>query len=1142
MNQTSIVEYRDVVKTFGSGATEVRAVNGITLSVAPGEFVAVMGPSGCGKSTLLHLGGGLEPATSGHVLFGGADLATVSGPRLAEIRRRHLGYVFQSLNLVPSLTALENVMLPLELDGMSIGAARAAATEALARVGVTEQIERFPDSFSGGQQQRIAIARGVVGERQVLFADEPTGALDTLTADQVIEVLAQLSGSGVAVVMVTHEPRFASWADRVVFLARRHDRRRDGSDRIERDAMTLLADPPDTTPAPASMPTSPRSPISTWRLASRLARRETRRRPGRTVLVSLLIAVPVLAMTLGSVLVRTHGQGREWPNQFERRYGVADVAVDANVASFTNSDVSPNAVPPGTRSLDYLWVYTFLPPDDPSGTEQTVVLTDAPLDDPMVSSAVEIIDGRAPAVGEVLIGPDLANDRGLEPGDELTLDRPSGTWTVSGVGRYRDDYWVDLLVIPGFDRDRIVADRQQVVQVYDLPNDLDQSGISAFAAAIGGLNRFEDPNAGWAATPILGWGWLAGVLSLVAIGIIVAAAFATSARRQIVTVGQLASNGATPAVIRRSLALQGTWTAVIGTTVGMVVALAALPFVRGPVARHVLNYELTAYVISIRDLTIVTLTAVTAGTVAAAVPARTAARVPVMSALAGRRPQPAPPRWLVPTGLGLAAGGLGLLAVAGTGARIDGSNSFVWPLLAVIAAVGVVFGMVCATPLLVASVGRFGRSAPLSWRFALRSLARSRTRSAAVVAAIAVTVGGAVAGSAVVEKVMRGDLNNELPAMPADAVVVLQNDDIGCCDSPTDADPLRAVDVPDDIVVRLDTLFPDATFEPLIVATYDPPLIDWDNYTGAWPDLQGPVVATPAMLDILGLDRTDVATLTTEGSLWPPDPSGFSQVTVLSDTGEVVAAGTTYPAEGGDIALTPPLGQHVPRYGYSLSRPIVTPDYAEQRGFDLVQRGVIIRTGTPLTVTQRQALDSSFRLDDPWVNGTFIEPGDPPFVVSDGSSIEPYWSYGYDEPRWRQGERDLWRARAIVLVAALLMTGFVVAIGLSLAAAEGRDESDILSVVGARPSSLRRQAAARAVVLAGIGIALGTPTGYVPTWVLFRTTSVGSISDGFEQPLRFPWILAGSIVLVIPLVVAAIAWAGSGVAQRRRSMSPIRRD
>jgi putative ABC transport system ATP-binding protein len=215
---TPIVEYRDVIKSFGAGSTEVRALNGISLTIRRGEFVAIMGPSGCGKSTLLHLGGGLELPTAGQVDFDGHDLSSVGAARLSEIRRRHLGYVFQSLNLVPSLTAIENVMLPLELDGVSIKAAREQARAALAQVGIDQQIDRYPDGFSGGQQQRIAIARAVVGERQVLFADEPTGALDTLTSDQVVEAMANLTHTGMAVVMVTHEPRFASWADRVVFL------------------------------------------------------------------------------------------------------------------------------------------------------------------------------------------------------------------------------------------------------------------------------------------------------------------------------------------------------------------------------------------------------------------------------------------------------------------------------------------------------------------------------------------------------------------------------------------------------------------------------------------------------------------------------------------------------------------------------------------------------------------------------------------------------------------------------------------------------------------------------------------------------------------------------------------------------------
>jgi putative ABC transport system ATP-binding protein len=213
------VEFRDVVKRYGSGPTEVMALRGLSLSVAPGEFVAVMGPSGCGKSTLLHLAGALEAPSAGRVLAAGRDLDSMDPAEQAELRRRHLGYVFQRLNLITALTAIENVMLPLELDGMPTKVARAAARDALHVVGLAEQLDRYPDEFSGGQQQRIAIARAIVGDRRLLLADEPTGALDTLNSDQVVELLAGLcSGRGTALVMVTHEPRFASWADRVVFM------------------------------------------------------------------------------------------------------------------------------------------------------------------------------------------------------------------------------------------------------------------------------------------------------------------------------------------------------------------------------------------------------------------------------------------------------------------------------------------------------------------------------------------------------------------------------------------------------------------------------------------------------------------------------------------------------------------------------------------------------------------------------------------------------------------------------------------------------------------------------------------------------------------------------------------------------------
>ena len=213
------LEFIDVVKTFGAGSTEVKALGGVSLRIAAGEFVALMGPSGCGKSTLLHLAGGLEEPSAGRVLVGGREVGDMDLTARAALRRVDVGYVFQRLNLLASLTALENVMLPLELEGVGQKAARNAAREALNAVGLAQQLDRYPDDFSGGQQQRIAIARAVVGERKLLLADEPTGALDTMTSDAVIELLASLPArTGTAVVLVTHEPRFSSWADRVVFM------------------------------------------------------------------------------------------------------------------------------------------------------------------------------------------------------------------------------------------------------------------------------------------------------------------------------------------------------------------------------------------------------------------------------------------------------------------------------------------------------------------------------------------------------------------------------------------------------------------------------------------------------------------------------------------------------------------------------------------------------------------------------------------------------------------------------------------------------------------------------------------------------------------------------------------------------------
>jgi putative ABC transport system ATP-binding protein len=215
----SIVQTENLTKIYGKGETAVTALQGVNLSIAPGEFVAVMGPSGCGKSTLLHLTGGLDRPTSGKVLVEGKDLAQMPDTALTELRRRRMGFVFQFFNLIPVLGAAENAALPLTLDGIKPAEARSRAEDWLHRVGLQNRLDNRPDQLSGGQQQRVAIARALVAEPSLILADEPTGNLDSRSSDEIAGLLRQISDEwGRAVLMVTHDPRIAAYADRILFL------------------------------------------------------------------------------------------------------------------------------------------------------------------------------------------------------------------------------------------------------------------------------------------------------------------------------------------------------------------------------------------------------------------------------------------------------------------------------------------------------------------------------------------------------------------------------------------------------------------------------------------------------------------------------------------------------------------------------------------------------------------------------------------------------------------------------------------------------------------------------------------------------------------------------------------------------------
>lgn len=213
-----VLQMEGVGRVFRRGEVEVAALRGVSLEVSAGQLVAVMGPSGSGKSTLLNLAGGLDRPTSGEVKVAGQALDELGGAALAAMRRRTVGYVFQELNLIGGLTAAENVALPRELDGASSRAARREALDALGLVGLTDEVDSFPDAMSGGEQQRVAIARALVGERRLILADEPTGALDSATGESIITLLRERCDAGMAALLVTHEPRYAAWADQVVYL------------------------------------------------------------------------------------------------------------------------------------------------------------------------------------------------------------------------------------------------------------------------------------------------------------------------------------------------------------------------------------------------------------------------------------------------------------------------------------------------------------------------------------------------------------------------------------------------------------------------------------------------------------------------------------------------------------------------------------------------------------------------------------------------------------------------------------------------------------------------------------------------------------------------------------------------------------
>jgi putative ABC transport system ATP-binding protein len=236
MTAPPLIDVRDLAKIYGEGETRVHALRGVDLTIAQGEFVAIMGTSGSGKTTMMNILGCLDRPSRGSYRLLGEEVGKLSKGRLAEIRNRTLGFVFQSYNLLPRTTALDNVQLPLQYAGIPAPERRARSIDALQRVGLGERLSHRPNQLSGGQQQRVAIARAIVNRPRVILADEPTGNLDSRTSLEIIKVFQDLGSSGISVIYVTHEADIAAFATRVITM-------KDGRIVQDRRQNALVADP-----------------------------------------------------------------------------------------------------------------------------------------------------------------------------------------------------------------------------------------------------------------------------------------------------------------------------------------------------------------------------------------------------------------------------------------------------------------------------------------------------------------------------------------------------------------------------------------------------------------------------------------------------------------------------------------------------------------------------------------------------------------------------------------------------------------------------------------------------------------------------------------------------------------------------------
>ena len=838
--------------------------------------------------------------------------------------------------------------------------------------------------------------------------------------------------------------------------------------------------------------------LTSLRLSARLARREVVHRPWRTLLVALLVAGPVAGMTVAVTLIRTDQLSplEEW----RLSYGTADALLGnapgaggppEKVEGEAGSVPAPH-LPLGGRVISYRSDWRLV--NTAGGRRLSAEVSNLPLSDPLIAPTVSI-SGRAPAnSSEVLLSPRAAATLGVGLGDTIDLQRPvDALVTVVGVGGR--GFMDDLLVLhPDAPFPARPGGGGWVSHLVDLPDHLTPGQVQAWATASGAVlkpglvqpGQLPGP-AGSEPAPVR-WSWFAGAVVLTVMGIVIASAFATGARRQLTTLGQLAANGAPPRTLRLVLVLQGTWTGLAGAAAGLVLGAGALAALV-PHRDRLLGQRITSYDVQWVDLGPIVLLGVAASTIAAVIPARSASRIPVLVALAGRRPLAAVPPWLPVTGVVICGAGLGLLSLATVGATAGGPDSAVWALTGIVGGVALLLGVCFVAPAYVSVLGPAATRLQGSWRLAARSLARQRSRTGAVVSAICVSAALAVALSAIIQSVQANDASSEIPRNQ----VVVSTRAFGSDWRPgRGPGPEVVMPPPQAVVDRLREVLPGAqVLQQAWVALSEE------------PD-QVALVADAAFLDTYPISRDVRLALERAGLAKLGPEEGQAPVMVRAPGRQPVPV------------VVPVLAGDLPSSG--LTAPVlIAPSKTAELGLTPQPGDVVLRQDRALSSDQRAAVELVFeeQLDDR-PRGPSTSGGPPPFT-----NINLYRTYGAPDPMV---------VDAVLGGLALLFTLFVVASSLALAAAETRAERDLLDVVGASPRAIRSTSGLKAVVVTALGTALALPVGLLPVLVF---TSAGSA----ELPFVIPWRVIALLVVAVPLLAGLITTSTSALGLQLR---PVR--